>query len=50
MTAAPAPDPHSPFEQLRLARQIVRTEGQTLLALADLARPSSRNKTALAPF
>src|SRR5437763_4786118 len=35
MTAAPAPDPHSPFEQLRLARQIVRTEGQTLLALAD---------------
>jgi arabinose-5-phosphate isomerase len=25
----------SPFEQLRLARQIVRTEGQTLLALAE---------------
>jgi arabinose-5-phosphate isomerase len=35
--AAPlrAPDPLSPFEQLRLAREIVRTEGQTLLALAD---------------
>lgn len=30
-----APDPLSPFEQLRLARQIVRTEGQTLLSLAD---------------
>src|SRR5437879_10586285 len=35
--AAPlrAPDPLSPFEQLRLARDVVRTEGQTLLALAD---------------
>src|SRR2546423_15593552 len=35
--AAPlrAPDPLSPLEQLRLAREIVRTEGQTLLALAD---------------
>src|SRR5262245_26603210 len=35
--AAPlrAPDPLSPFEQLRLAREVVRTEGQTLLALAD---------------
>ena len=35
--AAPlrAPDPLSPFEQLRLAREIVRGEGQTLLALAD---------------
>jgi arabinose-5-phosphate isomerase len=35
--AAPlrALDPLSPFEQLRLAREIVRTEGQTLLALAD---------------
>src|SRR4051812_46323024 len=35
--AAPlrAPDPLSPFEQLRLAREIVRTEGQTLLDLAD---------------
>ena len=35
--AAPlrAPDPLSPFEQLRLAREIVRIEGQTLLALAD---------------
>jgi arabinose-5-phosphate isomerase len=35
--AAPlrAPDLLSPFEQLRLAREIVRTEGQTLLALAD---------------
>jgi len=31
----PAPDPLSPFEQLRLAREVVRTEGQTLLALAD---------------
>jgi arabinose-5-phosphate isomerase len=30
-----APDPLSPFEQLRLAREVVRTEGQTLLALAD---------------
>jgi arabinose-5-phosphate isomerase len=37
MAAVPlsAPEPLSPFEQLRLARQIVRTEGQTLLALAD---------------
>jgi arabinose-5-phosphate isomerase len=35
MTAAPACDPSSPFEQLRLARQVVRTEGQTLLALAE---------------
>ena len=35
MTAAPASVPYSPFEQLRLARQIVRMEGQTLLALAD---------------
>ena len=25
----------SPFEQLRLGREIVRTEGRTLLALAD---------------
>src|SRR5215470_4254841 len=35
--AAPlrAPYPLSPFEQLRLAREVVRTEGQTLLALAD---------------
>src|SRR5256714_7173989 len=35
--AAPlrAPDPLSPLEQLRLAREIVRTEAQTLLALAD---------------
>src|SRR5437868_14144674 len=35
--AAPlrAPEPLNPFEQLRLAREIVRTEGQTLLALAD---------------
>jgi arabinose-5-phosphate isomerase len=32
---APALDPHSPLEQLRFARQIVRGEGQTLLALAD---------------
>jgi arabinose-5-phosphate isomerase len=31
----PAPDLGSPFEQLRLARQVVRTEGQTLLAMAD---------------
>src|SRR5882762_5712439 len=30
-----APDPLSPFEQLRLGRDVVRTEGQTLLALAD---------------
>src|SRR5436190_2547174 len=29
------PERLSPFEQLRLAREIVRTEGQTLLALAD---------------
>jgi arabinose-5-phosphate isomerase len=37
MAAVPlsAPEPLSPFEQLRLARQIVRSEGQTLLALAD---------------
>jgi len=35
MAAAPATAPYSPFEQLRLARQIVRTEGQTLLALAE---------------
>jgi arabinose-5-phosphate isomerase len=37
MSALPAPaqDAHGPFEQLRLARQIVRAEGQTLLALAD---------------
>src|SRR5207302_4642828 len=30
-----SPDPLSPFEQLRLGREVVRTEGQTLLALAD---------------
>ena len=32
MAAAPVsvPGPLSPLEQLRLARQIVRTEGQTL--------------------
>src|SRR5262245_49347037 len=30
-----APDLLSPFEQLRLGREIVRTEGQTLLAMAD---------------
>jgi arabinose-5-phosphate isomerase len=30
-----APEELSPFEQLRLAREIVRAEGQTLLALAD---------------
>ncbi|HZN32716.1 MAG TPA: KpsF/GutQ family sugar-phosphate isomerase [Pirellulaceae bacterium] len=37
MAAAPlaAPGPLSPPEQLRLARQIVRTEGQTLVALAE---------------
>jgi len=37
MSAArlPAAGLLSPFEQLRLARQIVRTEGQTLLALAQ---------------
>src|SRR5207302_8329684 len=35
MSAAPAIDPQSPFEQLRLARHVVRTEGQTLLALAE---------------
>jgi arabinose-5-phosphate isomerase len=37
MSALPVPalDGHGPLEQLRLARQIVRTEGQTLLALAD---------------
>lgn len=29
------PQPLSPFEQLRLAREVVRTEAQTLLALAD---------------
>jgi arabinose-5-phosphate isomerase len=36
--AAPArhaPNPQSPFEQLRLGREVVRAEGQTLLALAD---------------
>lgn len=31
----PAPEARSSFEQLRLARQIVRAEGQTLLALAE---------------
>src|SRR5947207_7454541 len=35
MAALRAPDPLSPFEQLRLARDVVRMEGQTLLALAD---------------
>jgi arabinose-5-phosphate isomerase len=37
MAASPAlaPTPLSPLDQLRLAREIVRTEGQTLLALAD---------------
>src|SRR6476620_6173753 len=30
-----APEALSPFEQLRLGREIVRTEGRTLLALAD---------------
>ena len=30
-----APDALSPFEQLRLGREVVRTEGRTLLALAD---------------
>jgi arabinose-5-phosphate isomerase len=30
-----APEELTPFEQLRLAREIVRAEGQTLLALAD---------------
>jgi arabinose-5-phosphate isomerase len=30
-----APEALSPFEQLRLGREIVRTEGQTLVALAD---------------
>src|SRR5688572_2268658 len=37
MAASPAraPAPLSPLEQVRLAREIVRTEGQTLLALAD---------------
>lgn len=33
--ALSAADPLSPFEQLRLAREIVRTEGRTLLELAD---------------
>ena len=35
MAAAPAFAPAGPFEQLRLAREVVRVEGQTLLALAD---------------
>jgi len=30
-----APDLFSPFEQLRLGRDVIRTEAQTLLALAD---------------
>jgi arabinose-5-phosphate isomerase len=30
-----APEALSPFEQLRLGREVVRAEGQTLLALAD---------------
>ena len=34
-SARPVPDPHSPFEQLRLGRDVIRTEGQTLLTLAD---------------
>jgi arabinose-5-phosphate isomerase len=33
--ARPAPDPLSPYEQLRLGREVIRTEGQTLLAVAD---------------
>jgi arabinose-5-phosphate isomerase len=35
VSLAHAPDFDSPLEQLRLARQIVRSEGQTLLSLAD---------------
>jgi arabinose-5-phosphate isomerase len=37
MAALPVPalEARSPLEQLRLARQIVRAEGQTLLALAE---------------
>ena len=37
MAASPAraPAPLSPLEQVRLAREIIRTEGQTLLALAE---------------
>src|SRR5436190_12638052 len=35
MAAVRAPDPLSLFEQLRLARDVVRMEGQTLLSLAD---------------
>src|SRR6266550_5065336 len=34
-SARPVPDPHSPFEQLRLGRDVIRTEAQTLLTLAD---------------
>jgi arabinose-5-phosphate isomerase len=34
-TPARAPAPLTPLEQVRLGREIVRTEGQTLLALAD---------------
>ena len=30
-----APEVLSPFEQLRLGREVVRTEGRTLVALAD---------------
>jgi arabinose-5-phosphate isomerase len=33
--ARQAPDPLSPFEQLRMGRDVLRVEGQTLLALAD---------------
>jgi len=35
MAAVPALSSVSPFEQLRLARDVVRSEGQTLLALAE---------------
>src|SRR5688572_20004260 len=37
MSAVPVPAPpvRGPLEQLRLARQVLRTEGQTLLALAE---------------
>src|SRR5690242_14135517 len=37
--AQSAPQPLSNFEQLRLAREIIRTEGQTLLALAERLGP-----------
>src|SRR4051812_39812636 len=42
-----APGPFSPFEQLRLGRDVIRTEAQTLLALADRLGEEFCHATAL---